>query len=76
MEHPPKLVRPIQIASPFTGTPVRPKIKSLDYGDRIQEEAFWFCPDSGNFIQKGVVSVVYKGSRGDDGQETGITSSP
>ena len=72
----PRLVQPIQISSPFTGSPVRPVIKSLDYGDRVQEEAFWYCPDSGNFIQKGVVKVVYKGSKDDSGQESGITSSP
>ena len=72
----PRLVQPIQISSPFTGCPVIPKIKTLDYGDRIQEEAFWYCPDSGNFIQKGVVKVTYKGSADDTGQETGITSSP
>ena len=70
------LVQPIQITSPYTGSPVRPTIKTLDYGDRTQEEAFWYCPDSGNFIQKGVVSVTYKGSTDDGGQETGITSVP
>ena len=44
-----------KIQSPWSGAWVTPKIKVRDYGDEIVTEAWWYCPDSGNFITKGVI---------------------
>ena len=53
-------VRPIQIASPITGSPCRPKIIKTERDGKIYEEAHWYCPDSGQFIRKGLVSIEDK----------------
>lgn len=50
-------VQPKNIASPMTGALVRPRIITTTRGDKIYEEAHWVCPDSGQFIMKGVVSI-------------------
>ena len=49
------VVQPKKIASPWTGSWSTPEIKVRDYGDEIVTEAWWYCPDSGQFITKGVV---------------------
>ena len=54
------LVQPKIIASPVTGNPVRPQIRTRESQGKIYTEAYWYCPDSGAFIQKGVVSVEDK----------------
>ncbi len=48
-------VQPKRIPSPFSGQLSTPKIKERDYGEYILVEAWWYCPSTGNFIQKGVV---------------------
>jgi hypothetical protein len=45
-----------KIESPFSGEMCTPKTKILDYGDRIITEAWWYCPRTGKFVLKGVVS--------------------
>ena len=49
------IVEPKKIQSPWTGSWSQPKIKVRDYGDEIVTEAWWYCPDLGKFITKGVV---------------------
>jgi len=44
-----------KIRSPYTGDWVAPRLKVLDYADEVVTEAWWYCPDSGQFITKGVV---------------------
>lgn len=51
------------IASPVTGSLSKPQIKSYESGGKIYEEAYWYCPDSGKFITKGIVSVKDKSVR-------------
>jgi hypothetical protein len=53
-------VRPIQITSPISGQPVRPKIVTRDDGKTITTEAQWIDPASGTFIRKGIVSIEEK----------------
>jgi hypothetical protein len=55
-------VRPTVIASPITGSPSRPKIITTERAGKIYEEAHWYCPDSGQFIKKGLISVKDKES--------------
>ncbi len=50
-------VRPIRIASPYSGSPVNPKIIETVRDGKIYTEAHWYCPDSGQFIRKGLVEV-------------------
>lgn len=50
-------VRPIRIASPFSGSPVNPKIVETIRGDKVYCEAHWICPDSGQFIRKGLIEI-------------------
>ncbi len=45
------------ITSPYTGALVRPRLKSREYRGKVYTEAHWVCPDSGNFIRKGLVKV-------------------
>lgn len=45
-----------KIESPFSGEMCIPKTKTLDYGDRIITEAWWYCPRTGKFVLKGIVS--------------------
>lgn len=51
-------VQPINIASPVTGALCKPRVMKFQRGDKIYEEAHWYCPDSGQFIRKGVVSIT------------------
>ena len=53
-------VQPKRIPSPWTGTLSSPQIKERDYGDYILKEAWWYCPDSGQFITKGIVERIDK----------------
>lgn len=55
-------VEPKNIASPITGSLCRPRIVTTTRGNKIYEEAHWYCPDSGQFIMKGVISVRDKPS--------------
>ena len=48
-------VQPKKIMSPWSGAPCTPKIKERDYGDYVLVEAWWYCPTTGKFIQKGIV---------------------
>ena len=48
------------IASPFTGSPSKPRVKTYTQGNKIIEEAYWYCPDTGKFITKGVLSIKDK----------------
>lgn len=50
-------VRPIRIASPFSGAPVNPKIIETIRGNKVYSEAHWICPDSGQFIRKGLIEI-------------------
>lgn len=53
-------VQPKIITSPHSGSPVRPKITTRESDGKIYTEAHWICPDSGRFIQKGVVKIEDK----------------
>lgn len=53
-------VTPKQILSPFSGEFSKPKLREVDYGDRIVTEAHWYCPRTGQFITKGTVSIDMK----------------
>ena len=53
-------VKPIRIVSPYTGQHVAPKIVEHDMGDEIHVEARWYCPTSGEFLQKGLVEIRKK----------------
>lgn len=54
------LVQPKIITSPHSGSPVRPQIRTRESNGKIYTEAHWICPDSGRFIQKGIVAVEDK----------------
>lgn len=51
------LVNPQPIRSPYTGNLVRPRIREREYLGKIYHEAHWTCPDSGQYIRKGLVKV-------------------
>ena len=53
-------VQPRIITSPFSGSPMKPQIRTRESDGKVYTEAYWYCPDSGRFVQKGVVSVVEK----------------
>ena len=53
-------VRPINIRSPFTGELGRPKIVTTERDHKIYTEAHWYCPNSGQFIKKGLIKVEDK----------------
>ena len=53
-------VEPKIIISPFSGAPMRPQIRQRESGNKIYTEAHWYCPDSGRFVKKGIVSVIDK----------------
>ena len=53
-------VQPKIIPSPVTGRPIRPQIRTRESNNKIYTEAYWYCPDSGMFVQKGVVKVEPK----------------
>lgn len=50
-------VNPQPIRSPYTGDLVKPRLRSREYLGKIYTEAHWICPNSGQFIRKGLVSV-------------------
>lgn len=54
------LVQPIIIASPVTGSPCKPQLRTRESDGKIYTEAYWYCPDSGSFVKKGVVKVEDK----------------
>lgn len=53
-------VRPIQITSPISGEPVRPRIVETERDGKIYKEAHWICPTSGQFIRKGLIEIIEK----------------
>ena len=53
-------VRPINIMSPYTGELVRPKIVTTERDNKIYTEAQWYCPNSGQFIRKGLIKIEDK----------------
>jgi len=53
-------VQPKIIASPFSGSPIRPQIRTRQEADKIVTEAHWVCPDSGRFVMKGIVKIEDK----------------
>lgn len=53
-------VQPKKIMSPYSGEWSSPKIKTVEYSDKIVKEAHWYCPSSGKFITRGVVEVIEK----------------
>ncbi len=53
-------VQPKKIMSPFSGEMCLPKLKNVDYGDKIVTECYWYCPRTGKFVTKGIVEVVDK----------------
>lgn len=53
-------VQPKIITSPHSGSPIRPQIRMRESEGKIYEEAHWICPDSGRFVQKGIVSIKDK----------------
>ena len=55
-------VRPVQITSPISGAPSRPKLIKSERNGKIYTEAHWYCPTSGQFIRKGLVSIEDKTS--------------
>ena len=46
--------------SPYSGEWSTPKIKTVEYNDKIVKEAHWYCPASGKFITRGVVEIIEK----------------
>lgn len=50
-------VKPVIIASPISGAPVKPQLKSYERNGQRITEAHWIDPNSGTFIRKGIVSV-------------------
>lgn len=53
-------VQPIVITSPYSGSPIRPQIRTRESNNKVYTEAYWICPDSGQFVKKGVVSIEDK----------------
>lgn len=53
-------VTPKKIVSPYSGEWCTPKIKEVEYNDRVVVEAHWYCPASGKFVTRGVVEVIPK----------------
>lgn len=54
------LVQPKIISSPFSGSPIKPQIRTREDQNKIYTEAHWVCPDSGRFVMKGIVKVEDK----------------
>jgi hypothetical protein len=46
--------------SPYTGELVRPKIVTTERDNKIYTEAQWYCPNSGQFIRKGLIKIEDK----------------
>jgi hypothetical protein len=55
-------VQPTIITSPYSGSPIRPQIRTRESSGKIYTEAYWICPDSGQFVKKGVISITEKKS--------------
>ena len=55
-------VQPKIIASPFSGSPMKPQIRKRESDGQIYTEAYWYCPDSGRFVTKGIISIDKKKS--------------
>lgn len=53
-------VQPVIISSPYSGSPIRPQIRTRESDGKIYTEAHWYCPDSGQFVKKGIISVQDK----------------
>lgn len=53
-------VQPKIITSPFSGSPMKPQLRTRESGGKVYTEAYWYCPDSGRFVQKGIVSITEK----------------
>ena len=53
-------VQPKIMSSPFSGSPIKPQLRTRESNGKIYTEAYWYCPDSGKFVHKGVVSVEDK----------------
>ena len=53
-------VQPVIIQSPFSGSPIRPQVRTRESDGKICTEAHWYCPDSGRFVKKGIVSIESK----------------
>ena len=53
-----QFVKPVVIASPISGAPVKPQLKTYTRNGQQITEAHWIDPNSGTFIRKGIVSVV------------------
>lgn len=53
-----QMVKPSIIASPISGAPVKPQLKTYIRNNQQITEAHWIDPNSGTFIRKGIVSVV------------------
>jgi hypothetical protein len=54
------LVQPKIIPSPYSGTPIRPQIRTRESAGKVYTEAHWICPDSGQFVRKGIVKIEDK----------------
>lgn len=54
------IVQPKIINSPYSGSPIRPQLRDRESDGKIYTEAYWYCPDSGRFVQKGIVKIVDK----------------
>jgi hypothetical protein len=50
-------ISPRPIASPISGQPVRPILKTYIKGNKEITEAHYIDPASGSFIRKGLISV-------------------
>lgn len=51
------MVQPVVITSPFSGSPIRPQIRTRASEGKVYTEAHWYCPDSGRFVKKGVIKI-------------------
>lgn len=50
-------VTPQPIMSPWTGDLIKPRLKTREYMGKIYTEAHWICPNTGQFVRKGMVKV-------------------
>jgi hypothetical protein len=53
-------VQPKRIVSPISGNSVTPKIITREIDGKIVTEAHYYDPNSGVFLQKGIISIVDK----------------
>ena len=59
-------VTPKKIMSPFSGEWSTPKLREMEYKDRTTVEARWYCPRTGKYITKGIVSESFKDGKKHD----------